>query len=89
MVLEAGADAVEGFLEPGHAGYSPKKSLSSRAADSGESLPWTTFSVMIRRQIAADRARWRVGGVGGTHQIPPQRDRVVSRDLRQRPPGRR
>jgi len=34
-----------------------------------------------RRQIAADRAGWRVGGVRGTHQIPPQCDRVVSRDL--------
>ena len=83
VVLESGADAVERLLEPRHAGYSPKKSLSSRAADSGESLPCTRFSVISVARSPRIVPGGRVGGVGGAHQLPPQRDRVVPLHLGQ------
>ena len=45
MELRGAADPVEGLLESGHGcdDQPPKKSFSSRAADSGESDPCTMF----------------------------------------------
>ena len=47
---------------------SANQSAISRAADSGESEPWTRLSGIDEREVAADRPGRRVGGVRRAHR---------------------
>src|ERR671910_604495 len=69
-VLEERTDALERLGETAHA--SGKKSLSSRAADSGESLPCTTFSVISEarspRIVPGGASAGSVGPISSRHR---------------------
>ena len=56
----------------------PKKYGISKAADSGESEPWTALASMDEAKSLRIVPGGRLGGIGGAHEIAEPGDRVVA-----------